>query len=148
MTAIMPTPMSWERISWRSCCLSYSMTVVVTGRGSSPEPIGAGSTYLSVVKSVIDESAADLHIWNPSRGRYTLLLADLGLDIEVDAQNEHVGHDVESSDAEEHIGVFERNPLGDLHHPEDDDEVGTISPMMNEAKYPEPEKLKGGIKQD
>lgn len=58
--------------------------------------------------------------------RNTLLLVDLGLDIEVDAQNDHVGHDVQSPDAEEHIRVVEGNPLGDLHHPEDDDEVGTI----------------------
>lgn len=58
---------------------------------------------------------------------HTLLFVDLGLDIEVDAQDDHIGHNVQSTDAEEHIRVVERNPLGDLHHPEDDDEVGTIA---------------------
>jgi hypothetical protein len=100
------------------------MTVVVTGRGSSPEPIWEGSTYLRVVKSVNDKSVAGFQRLRFERN--TLLLVDLGLDIEVDAQDDHVGHDVQSPDAEEYIRVVERNPLGNLHHPEDDDEVGTI----------------------
>jgi hypothetical protein len=120
------------------------MTVVVTGRGSSPEPIWEGSTYLRVVKSVNDKSVAGFQRLRFERN--TLLLVDLGLDIEVDAQDDHVGHDVQSPDAEEYIRVVERNPLGNLHHPEDDDEVGNLGSHDEQEGYAGTVIIKGSMK--
>src|ERR1700748_3263131 len=51
ITAIIPTPMSCALYIDRSWLLSYSWMVVVTSFGASPEPSGAGSTYLRVVRS-------------------------------------------------------------------------------------------------
>ena len=56
----------------------------------------------------------------------TILLVDLGLDVEVDAGNDDVGYDVEGAHAVEHIRVIEWDLFRDLHKPQDDDQVGTI----------------------
>ena len=55
---------------------------------------------------------------------HTFLLIDLHLHVEVDAENDQVGDNVEASDAEQNVGVFEGNLLRHLHHTEHDDEVG------------------------
>lgn len=57
--------------------------------------------------------------------RRTLLLVDLGHDVEVDETNDDVATDIDSADGVEHIGVLERDALRHLHHTEDDDQVGT-----------------------
>lgn len=46
---------------------------------------------------------------------HTILLVDLGLYIEIDASDYHVGKDVESAHAVEDSRVVEGNLLGDLH---------------------------------
>jgi len=56
----------------------------------------------------------------------TLLLVDLGLRVQVQAQDENVGQDVESTDCHQDIGVFKGNLLGQLHHHQDDGQVGTV----------------------
>ena len=55
----------------------------------------------------------------------TLVLVDLHLDEEIQAGNDQVAGNVESAAHVEDIGVFEGNLLGELHRPEDDDEVLT-----------------------
>jgi hypothetical protein len=49
--------------------------------------------------------------------RRTILLVDLLLDVEVDAGDDDVGHDVERAHAVQDIRVIERDLLGDLHKP-------------------------------
>lgn len=57
----------------------------------------------------------------------TLLLVDLGLGVEVEANNDQVADDVEHTAGVQDIGVLEGDLLGHLHHPEDDDDVGTVA---------------------
>lgn len=59
------------------------------------------------------------------RGRLTLLCVDLGPDVQVDAHDYQVAEQVESAAGVEHIGIFEGDPLGHLHHTQDDDDVGS-----------------------
>lgn len=63
--------------------------------------------------------------WQFFVGRLTLLLVDLGPDVEVDAHDDQVAENVETAAGVEHIGVFEGDLLGHLHHTQDDDNVGT-----------------------
>lgn len=57
--------------------------------------------------------------------QHTLLLVDLRLDVKVHHGDDHVGENVDSTDNVEDIWVLKIDLLGDLHHPEDDDQVGT-----------------------
>lgn len=59
-------------------------------------------------------------------GRRTLLGVNLGLDEQVDAHDDQVAEKVETAAGVEHIGIFEGDPLGHLHHTQDDDDVGSI----------------------
>lgn len=59
------------------------------------------------------------------RGRLTLLGINLGPDVEVDAHDDQVAKQVETTAGVEHIGIFEGDPLGHLHHTQDDDDVGS-----------------------
>ncbi len=62
-------------------------------------------------------------IWR-SLGWFTFLLVDFLLDVEVHADDEEVRDDVERADAHENLGVVEGDLFGDLHHAEDDHQVG------------------------
>lgn len=59
------------------------------------------------------------------RGRLTFLSIDLGPDVQVDAHDDQVAEQVETAAGVEHIGIFEGDPLGHLHHTQDDDDVGS-----------------------
>ena len=50
----------------------------------------------------------------------TVLFVDLSLDIEVDAQDDHVGEDVKGAHAIENVWVIEGDLLGDLHKPSEE----------------------------
>lgn len=65
--------------------------------------------------------------------RRTLLLVDLGHDVEVDETNDDVATDIDGADGVEHIGVLERDALRHLHHTEDDDQVGTVLILLANA---------------
>lgn len=58
--------------------------------------------------------------------QHTLLLVDLRLDVQVHHGDDHIGRNVQSADNVEDIWVLKIDLLGDLHHPEDDDQVGTV----------------------
>jgi hypothetical protein len=66
-----------------------------------------------------------------SRGERTILLVDLCLDVEVDARDDQVANNVQRAHAVEDIGVIEGNLLGDLHEPQDDDQVGAAAPLAS-----------------
>src|SRR4051794_1414677 len=94
ITAIMATPMSCVLYIERSWLLSYSWMVVVTSFGSSPEPNGAGSTYLRVVRSRQDTGSDAFSCfawWNVARA---FLLIYLRLHVDVEAENEQIRHHV------------------------------------------------------
>lgn len=59
-------------------------------------------------------------------GRHTLLLVDLGLDVKVEKTDNDVTSQIDAADHIQGEGIIERNALGDLHHTEDDDQVGAI----------------------
>lgn len=59
------------------------------------------------------------------RGTLTLLCVNLGPDVQVDAHDDQVAEQVETTAGVEHIGIFEGDPLGHLHHTQDDDDVGS-----------------------
>jgi hypothetical protein len=56
----------------------------------------------------------------------TFFLIDLLLDVQVDAQDEYIGDDVEGSYAHEDLWIVERYLFRYLHHPEDDDHIGAV----------------------
>jgi hypothetical protein len=56
----------------------------------------------------------------------TLLPVDHALHVEIYAQNEQVGHGVRDANTEQDVGVIKRNPLRDLHHSKDDNQVGSV----------------------
>jgi hypothetical protein len=58
---------------------------------------------------------------------HTLLLVDLQLGVEVETSNDNVAGKVDGTDNVEHKRIIERNALGDLHHTQDDDQVGAIA---------------------
>lgn len=61
-------------------------------------------------------------------GLITILLADLGTDVDVEGEDDEVGDDVETSHAPEDVLIVEWDPLGKLHEHEDDSDIGTIPP--------------------
>ena len=64
----------------------------------------------------------------------TLLLVDLLLNVEIDCNNDQVGDNIKSSHAHQDLGIFKGNLLGDLHRPQDDDEVGTVLKLCQHVK--------------
>lgn len=90
--------------------------------GSSEEPIGAGSTYLRVVRS---KDVITLH----KTGYLALptsLLFDLHADIIVEGKDEKVGNHVEDAHSQEDLRVVKWYSLRYLHHPKDDHKVGAV----------------------
>lgn len=61
----------------------------------------------------------------------TSFLVDLGLDVEVDARNDQVGHDVERAHAVQDVRVVKGDLLARLHHHQDDHEVGSVGNPMS-----------------
>ena len=55
---------------------------------------------------------------------HTLLRVDLQLYVEVDAQYQQIGDDVQASDAHQDLRVLEGYLLRNLHHAENDHQVG------------------------
>ena len=104
--------------------------VVVTSLGSSAEPIGGGSTYFSVVMSGSKQISRDSCKDAAEHGRHTLFLVDFLLYEEIDAEDYQVGNDVQRADTHEDLGVFKWYLLGDLHHSEDDHQVGATLPSV------------------
>ena len=93
--------------------------------GSSAEPIGGGSTYLSVVRStsILVSYSSGGRVWGITR---TLLCVDFHLYVQVDAQDDEIRHHIENTDAQKDLRVFKGDFLRDLHHAENDDQVRTI----------------------
>ena len=57
---------------------------------------------------------------------HTFLRVDLGLDVEIDARDDDVGEHVDRAHAHQDVRVVKGYLLRDLHHPEDDDQVGAV----------------------
>ena len=55
----------------------------------------------------------------------TFLLVYQEVDVGVDREDDHIGENVDCANDVQYVGVLERNSLRDLHHPEDDNQVGT-----------------------
>lgn len=93
--------------------------------GSSAEPIAGGSTYLRVVRSC--NVAVSEDFTNRAGGtKLTLLRVDLHLHVEINAQDDEIGYDVENADAQKDLRIFEGYLLGYLHHAENDKEIGAV----------------------
>lgn len=58
---------------------------------------------------------------------HTLLLVDQEMGVGVDADDDQVGDNVASSDHVHHVGIIHWDLFRDLHHPKDDDQVGSAS---------------------
>lgn len=65
--------------------------------------------------------------WGSARGGGldTLFGVDPRLHVEVYPHDDEVRGDVQTADAHQDLGVFEGDLFRDLHHPEDDDQVGS-----------------------
>lgn len=61
-----------------------------------------------------------------SRSRFTFLLVDLEVDVRVEGDDDNVRCNVYSADDVHDAGVLHRDFFGYLHHPKDDDQVGTV----------------------
>lgn len=70
------------------------------------------------------------------RGRRTLLLVDLELGEEIETGNENVAGKVDGADNVEHERIIEGDALRDLHHTQDDDQVGAIAKKLALAVPP------------
>ena len=86
--------------------------------------MGAGSTYLRVVKSIRTSVVSDIFFGHMLSRFYTLLRVDLLLKEKVNANNDQVRDDIQRADARENLRIFEWYLLRHLHHTEDDDQVG------------------------
>lgn len=64
------------------------------------------------------------------RGRRTLLLVDLELGEEIETGNEDVAGKVDGADNVEYERIIEGDALRDLHHTQDDDQVGAIAKKL------------------
>lgn len=67
-------------------------------------------------------------------GRHTLLLVDLKLGVQVDSQDENIRQDIASAHQHQDLGILKGNLLGQLHHHQDDGEVGTVRPLSVSVK--------------
>ena len=61
----------------------------------------------------------------------TLLFVDLQLGVEVQSSNDDVAGKVNSADNVEHKRIVKRHALGNLHHTQDDDQVGAIAKSVS-----------------
>lgn len=59
--------------------------------------------------------------------RQTLLLVDQEMSVGVDGDDDYVRQDISRSHQIEGIWIIERDSFRDLHHSEDDDQVGTVT---------------------
>ncbi len=97
---------------------------MVMSLGSSAEPIGGGSTYLRVVRSVI-VAVSECKKSRAQGSKYTLLRVDLHLHVEVDPHNDEIGDHIENADAQKDLRVLKWYLLGHLHHAQDNEQIGT-----------------------
>jgi hypothetical protein len=91
--------------------------------------MGAGSTYLRVVRSVkglVSIALVEIISRRVREVCRTLLLVDLQLGVEVESSNDDVAGKVDGADDVEHKRIVKGNALGDLHHTQDDDQVGDL----------------------
>lgn len=63
-------------------------------------------------------------------GSHTLLLVDLGSNVQVQQDNEDIAAQVDGANGVEDVGVVKGNALRHLHHAQHDDEVGAIEGRM------------------
>ena len=56
---------------------------------------------------------------------YTFLRINLHPDVEVDAHDDEIAEDIECAHSHEDVGIIEGDLFRDLHHPQDDDQVGS-----------------------
>ena len=64
----------------------------------------------------------------PLVGEYecrTLLLVDREVDVGIECNNDHVRENVASTNKQQRLRVVKGDPLGHLHHPKDDNQVGS-----------------------
>lgn len=66
--------------------------------------------------------------------RHTLLLVDLQVGVQVDSQDEKIRQDIACAHQHQDLRVLKGNLLGQLHHHQDDGEVGTVRPWSVSAK--------------
>lgn len=71
-------------------------------------------------------ATASITLYN-ARNERTLLLVNLGLDVEVDDGDDDVAGNVAGAAHVQDVGVFEGDLAGDLHHAEHDDQVGAAA---------------------
>lgn len=57
----------------------------------------------------------------------TLFGVDSRLYVEIYPHDDEVRDDVETANAHQDLGVFEGDLFRDLHHPEDDDQIGSVA---------------------
>lgn len=139
----------------------------MTSLPSSVEPMGAGSTYLRVVKSIDTQILAVVqrfHLlpllssltfsclplsqgmtiicWREhfrKKERLTFLLVDLGLDVQIEQGDEDIAAQVYGANSHENTGVVKGNALRHLHHAQHDDEVGAKT-RRSEVSFDHPDR--------
>lgn len=67
--------------------------------------------------------------WSTRSVRHTLLGVDLILSVQCHGKDENIGEDVASADEQQDLRILKGNLLGQLHHHQDDGEVGAA--MVN-----------------
>lgn len=78
--------------------------------------------------------------------RLTLLLLDLRCHIQVESNDNGIGHDVESPDTHEDVLIFKRNLLGNLHHSKNDNNVGPMSSLESCACFGDSDAYTWGLR--
>lgn len=68
-----------------------------------------------------------------SRRHHTLFLIDLVIHVGVDGGNNHVRDNIAQTNVHQDLRVLKRDSLGDLHHPKDDDQVGSAESGQYQA---------------
>jgi len=66
----------------------------------------------------------------------TFLLVDLDLDVQVDAGDDDIAEDIDGAHQVEDVGVVEGDLFGNLHHPEDDDEIHSVATRQTTGDFP------------
>lgn len=58
--------------------------------------------------------------------QHTLLLIDQEMYVGVDGDDDDIGKNISSTDQVQSVWIVHRYSFRDLHHPEDDDKIGTL----------------------
>lgn len=68
-----------------------------------------------------------------SGGGRTLLLVNEVVSVGVNGDDDNVGEHVDGADDVHGLGILHGDLLGDLHHPEDDDQVGAACSVSSSS---------------